>query len=155
MTHLATKDQGTRTRTLTLGAGTDDATLKPLTAAGSGAARDPKMVRLAAVLEHLNTLFEGTGLSDEDALSVYEDVMHKMLDKDGLRDQAKSNTRVDFYDSPDLWPTVQTAVLEAGDFHHKGITKLLDEDNKSQVIRTLVAGALYEMLRGDAEPKLV
>ncbi|OLT29839.1 hypothetical protein BJF82_12250 [Kytococcus sp. CUA-901] len=149
MTHLATKDHGTHT--LKLGDSPDEDKLNPLTATGSGAARDPKMVRLAAVLEQLNTLFEGTGLSDEDALSVYEDVMRKMLDKDALRDQAKSNTRVDFYDSPDLWPTIQTAVLEAGDFHTKGVTKLLDEDNKAQVIKTLVAGALYEMLRGEAQ----
>lgn len=150
MTHLANLDKGTQD--LKLDGADGDNTLKPLTATGSGAARDPKMVRLAAVLEQLNTLFEGTGLSDDDALSVYEDMLRKMLDKEGLQEQAKSNTKVDFYDSPDLWPTIQTAVLDAGEFHTKGIAKLLDEDNKTQIIKTLVVGALYEMLRGDAEP---
>lgn len=143
MTHLATHDQGSQDLKL----GVEDEKLKPLTATGSGAARDPKMVRLAAVLEQLNTLFEGSGLTDEDQLSVYEDVLRKILGKEGLREQARSNTKVDFYDSPDLWPEVQDAVLDASDVHNKGIAKLVDEDNKAQVIKSLVAGALYELLR--------
>ncbi len=147
MTHYAIKSPGEQDLKLSSAEGDDQ--LKPLGGTGTGTPKDPMLVRLSEVLQQMNSLFEGEGLTEGDMIGVYRTVESKILENDDLEKQSKANTRADFYDSTDLWPAVITAILEAGDNHSKGIERLLDEGNRDKFLKALQTGGLYEKLRGE------
>ena len=122
--------------------------------AGAAVVRDPVMVRLLEVLQQMNSLFDGEGLTDGDTLGVYRTVESKILENDDLEKQSKANSRADFYDSTDLWPAIINAILEAGENHTKGVERLLDEGNRAKFLKALQAGGPYEKLRGDLDTGL-
>ncbi len=73
----------------------------PLVAADSRGAHEAQLVLWSEVLQQINALFEGDGLSDGDQVSAVESVLRKTLADDGLRARPSHN-KADFFSGPDV-----------------------------------------------------
>jgi type I restriction enzyme, R subunit len=72
---------------------------------------------LREIIEKVNDLFEGD-LSDEDMLVYVNNVIKgKLLESETLRQQAASNTKEQFANSPDLKSELLNAIMGALDAH--------------------------------------
>lgn len=128
--------------------------LDPLTEAGGGSVQDKERAHLNEIIEKVNTLFEGE-LSDQDKLVYVNNVlMGKLLESSTLAQQAASNTKEQFANSPDLQTEMMNAIIGALDAHMLMSTQALN----SPVIRAgikdilLNHAHLWEALRSKAAP---
>ena len=126
--------------------------LDPLTEAGGGSVQDKERAHLNEIIEKVNTLFEGE-LSDQDKLVYVNNVlMGKLLESSTLAQQAASNTKEQFANSPDLQTEMMNAIIGALDAHMLMSTQALN----SPVIRAgikdilLNHAHLWEALRSKA-----
>ncbi len=127
----------------------DPEKLPPIDATGSGAVQDKDRVLLAEIIEKVNGLFEGQ-LTDGDQLVYVNGVIKgKLLENKTLIDQAASNEKVHFSNSPDLAIALTQAIMDALEAH----TAMSQQALNSQRIRDglkdilLGPGQLYEALR--------
>ncbi|MGJ7442195.1 type I restriction endonuclease subunit R [Aquipuribacter sp. MA13-6] len=115
LTSVKAVDKGQRDLSL----GQDEIGLKGVTAAGSGIAKDPKLVAMRAVIDRLNGLFGEEGLSEGNNTSFVEALLRTLLADDALRQQAKANTPKQFAESPDLRDSVLGAVADNQGAHNE------------------------------------
>ena len=128
--------------------------LDPLTDAGSGAVREKEKAYLRELIEKLNELF-GAETTDQDQLVYVNQVlMGKLLESATLRQQAASNTKEQFANSPDLSKELLTAIMGALDAHTAMSTQALNSTKVQQGIRDILLNhsKLYESLREGASP---
>jgi type I restriction enzyme R subunit len=123
--------------------------LSALIAAGSRGRHETDLVPWSAVMEQINALFEGDGLTDGDQISAVESVLRKMLESEDLRAQARANNKQDFFAGPDLWGAMQEIIVEAGDQHAKGLERLATDRSKDDILAILAMMRLWEALRED------
>lgn len=116
--------------------------LKGFTAAGSGLSRDPVMVAMQDVIDALNDLF-GDDFSGGQSRSVVEMLLRVLLENEALREQAASNTRDQFIDSPDLQSSVLEAVLANEIVHAKFAEHMQSEGVTQHRIIAAVGEMLY------------
>jgi type I restriction enzyme R subunit len=102
-----------------LSLGQEEIGLKGVTAAGSGVARDPKLVAMQAVIDRLNGLFGEEELADSNNTSFVEALLRTLLADEALRRQALANTAKQFAESPDLRDSVLGAVADNQGAHNK------------------------------------
>jgi len=148
LTHHKLKDQGERN--LPLGVGEK---LKPLTETGSGEIQEKEKVRLAQIIEKVNTLFEGE-LTDDDKLVYVNHVLKgKLLESGVLAQQAASNTKEQFANSPDLSKELMNAIMDAFAAHGTMSKQALDSERVRNGLKDILLGPaqLYEALR--AQPR--
>ena len=131
----------------------DDAPkLEPVTGAGSGSVQEKEKVRLSAIIEKVNALFEGE-LTDQDRL-VYVDtvIKTKMLESKTLIEQAASNTKEQFATSPDLDSELLSAVMAALEAHEAMSKQALNSDAVRAGLKDILLNyaGLWEALRGKA-----
>ena len=134
---------------LDLGAGQADG-LASVLAAGSRGRHEAELVPWSEVLAHINTLFEGDGLSDGDQVSAVETVLRKMLENADLRAQALANNKVDFFSGPDLWHTIQEVIVEATDSQQRGLERLAADRSREEILAIMGMLKLWETLRQSA-----
>ncbi len=149
LTHHRLKDQGKRN--LPLGVGEPDK-LKPLTETGSGEIQEKEKVRLAAIIEKVNTLFEGE-LTDDDKLVYVNHVLKgKLLESDTLAQQAANNTKEQFANSPDLSNELMNAIMDAFTAHGTMSKQALDSERVRNGLKDILLGPaqLYEALRAQS-----
>jgi type I restriction enzyme, R subunit len=114
LTHYTLKGLGKAPMTFGEGA---QPTLDPLTEAGSGSVQEKEKARLAAIIEKVNTLFEGD-LTDHDKLVYVNNVIKgKLLESSTLVQQAANNTSEQFATSPDLDTQLDSAIIDTLDAH--------------------------------------
>lgn len=129
LTHHTLKGHGKAS--MQLGDG-DKPKLDPLTEAGGGSVQEKERALLNEIIEKVNTLFEGE-LSDQDKLVYVNNVlMGKLLESSTLAQQAASNTKEQFANSPDLQSEMMNAIIGALDAHVAMSTQALN----SEVVRT-------------------
>ncbi len=133
-----------------LGLGGDAPPLQPVTGTGSGTPKDPKMARLAEIVNQLNTLFDDTAFSDADRLAISNHVLDKMAENEALQEQAKANNEKQFGDSPDIGKAIVAAVVDAMVNHSAMSEKLLDDQNLATEFIELLKPDLYRRLHGTA-----
>lgn len=85
--------------------------LTPAGAAGSGAARDPRLALLAEILGRINELFADEDFTASGVESWVQGVVTVLTEDPQIRTQAAANTRTQFVESPDLNDAVTDAVL--------------------------------------------
>ena len=91
--------------------------LPPMDAVGSGSVQDKQQAFLDEIIEKVNGLFEGD-LSDDDQLVYVNGVIKgKLLDNDTLLQQAMSNSKEQFANSPDLKDALLHAIMDAFEAH--------------------------------------
>jgi len=133
-----------------LALGGDADQLQPMTAAGAGAARDPKMARLAEIVTQLNTLFDDVSFSDVDRVAIYNHILGKMAENESLQEQARANNENQFSDSPDVGKAFLAAVVDAMTNHSTMSEKLLENEHLASEFVTLLLPDLYRRLNDEA-----
>ncbi len=102
--------------------------LDPITEAGSGSVQEREKARLDEIIEKVNDLFEGD-LTDQDKLVYVNNViLGKLLESPTLQQQAVSNTKEQFANSPDLKTELLNAIMGALDAHTAMSTQALNSE---------------------------
>lgn len=91
--------------------------LKGMTEAGSAEKKDPKMVALAEVIERLNDLFGAEEFTASQPESFVRALIDRMMENEGLVQQARVNSVKQFAESPDFDEAVVDAVADNQSAH--------------------------------------
>lgn len=142
---------------LTLGHG-ETPKLPPMDAVGSGAVQDKEKAFLDEIIQKVNGLFDGE-LTDDDQLVYVNGVLKgKLLENELLVQQAASNSKEQFANSPDLTDALMHAIIDAFDAHTTMSRQALDSARVRDGLKDILLGPaqLYEALRArsDASPRL-
>ena len=141
LTHIKQARSGDHALDLDSG---DVVRLKPVASTGTGAARDPRMVRLAEVLEKINDLFAGEDFTPAEQQSWVEGLVTVLMDDDTIRAQAGANTRKQFVESPDLSDAVTEAVLGNQTSHAKMADYFFTDDRVKVELVKLLGELVHE-----------
>ncbi len=95
----------------------EKAGLKGMTEAGSAEKKDPKMVALQEVIERLNDLFGAEEFTQSQPESFVRALIDRMLENEGLVQQARVNSVKQFAESPDFDEAVVDAVSDNQSAH--------------------------------------
>jgi type I restriction enzyme R subunit len=147
LTHHTLRSVGRQPLNLKDGQG--DYKLPPLDAVGSGSVQDKEKARLEEIIERVNGLFEGQ-LSDDDQLLYVNGVLKgKLLENGTLVQQAGSNSKEQFANSPDLREALVHAIIDALDAHSVMSTQALKSERTQNALMDILLGPgqLYEALR--------
>jgi type I restriction enzyme R subunit len=145
LTHHRLKNQG-ETDLLLNGAG---GKLDPITGAGGGEIQDKEKLLLAEIVNKVNELFEGE-LTEGDQLVYVNNVLKgKLLESDLLVQQAMSNSKEQFANSPDLANGILNAIMDALSAHSTMSKQALDSERVRDGLKDVLLGPaqLYESLR--------
>lgn len=148
LTHYALQKQEAQDLKLVDGQGQG---LKGLIAAGSGVVREKSVGTFGALIEQINKLFEGTGISDEDQINVFESVMRHAQTHEQLQREAVANGPLDFSSSPTLVETVEELIYTAGEGHQQATNVLLELGGPEKIVEVLLAAGLQNRLRDQAQ----
>ncbi|WP_111765336.1 type I restriction endonuclease subunit R [Nakamurella deserti] len=133
---------------LALGGGADP--LRPMTAAGAGTAKDPKLARLSKIVTQLNGLFDDVAFSDADRVAIHNHILGKMAETESLQEQAKVNNEKQFSDSPDVGKAFVSAVVDAMTNHSAMSEKLLANQHLASEFVALLVPDPYRQLKDTA-----
>jgi len=151
LTHHDLKDQGKRNLPLSAG---DTPKIDPLTGAGGGSVQDKDKALLREIIEKVNDLFVGE-LTDQDKLVYVNNVIKgKLLESETLRQQATSNSKEQFANSPDLKTELLNAIMGALDAHTLMSTQALNSISVQSGLKDILLNhaGLYEGLRQGGIP---
>jgi len=151
LTHHTLKNTGRKSLGLAEG---EKYTLPPIDAAGSGTVQEKQQAYLDEIIEKVNGLFEGE-LTDDDQLVYVNGVLKgKLLENETLLQQAASNTKEQFANSPDLKDALMHAIMDALDAHTAMSTQALGSERVREGLRDILLGPaqLYESLRARHSP---
>jgi hypothetical protein len=135
-------------RALPLGEG-DSPTLKPLTDTGSGSVQEKEKARLGEIIAKVNDLF-GADTTEGDKLVYVNDVIKgKLMESDTLRQQAVSNSKEQFANSPDLNHELINAIMDASSALSSLSKQALESEHIRSGLKEVLLGPaqLYEALR--------
>jgi type I restriction enzyme R subunit len=150
LTHHTLRSRGTAAMPLGVG---EKPLLNPVTEAGSGSVQAKEKAYLRAIIEKLNTLFEGDLTDDDQLVYVNHVIMGKLLESARLVQQATNNTKEQFANSPDLRTELRNALMEALDAHTSMSSQALNSETvQAGILDILLNHArLWETLRDRAE----
>jgi len=123
--------------------------LPPMDAVGSGSVQEKQQAYLAEIIQKVNGLFEGQ-LTDDDQLVYVNGVLKgKLLENDTLVQQAGSNSKEQFANSPDLKDALMHAIMDALEAHSSMSTQALGSERVRDGLKDILLGPaqLYEALR--------
>lgn len=123
--------------------------LPPMNAMGSGGVQEKQQAYLAEIIEKVNGLFEGK-LTDDDQLVYVNGVLKgKLLENATLVQQAASNSKEQFANSPDLKDALLHAIMDALDAHTTMSSQALGSERIRDGLKDILLGPaqLYEALR--------
>lgn len=146
LTHHTIKSRGAQPMTLQPGGSPG---LAPATGVGTGHVQERIRVRLREIIEKVNDLFSGD-VSEQDKLVYVNDVLKgKLLESDTLVQQAASNSKEQFANSPDLKREIVNAIISALDAHTSMSTQALNSESVQRGLQDILLNHadLYESLR--------
>ena len=154
LTHHSLRNTGRQPLTLSHG---EAPKLPPMDAVGSGAVREKEKAFLDEIIQKVNGLFDGE-LTDDDQLVYVNGVLKgKLLENELLVQQAASNSKEQFANSPDLTDALMRAIIDAFDAHTTMSKQALDSPRVRDGLKDILLGPaqLYEALRArsDASPR--
>lgn len=123
--------------------------LPPMDAVGSGAVQEKEKAFLDEIIQKVNGLFDGE-LTDDDQLVYVNGVLKgKLLENALLMQQAASNSKEQFANSPDLKEALLHAIIDAFDAHATMSKQALDSERVRDGLKDILLGPaqLYEALR--------
>jgi type I restriction enzyme R subunit len=121
--------------------------LPPMDAVGS--VQEKQQAYLAEIIDKVNCLFEKQ-LTDNDQLVYINGVLNgKLLENETLVQQAASNSKEQFANSPDLRTALMHVSMDAFDAHQVMSTQALGSERVRDGLRDILLGPaqLYEALR--------
>lgn len=149
LTHHSLRSAGRQP--MNLGAG-GSYKLSPMDAVGSGAVQEKQQAYLSEIIEKVNGLFEGQ-LTDGDQLRFVNGARGKLLENATLVQQAGSNSKEQFANSPDLKDALLHAIMDALEVNHTMSTQALRSERIREGLLDILLGParLYEALREKAQ----
>lgn len=126
--------------------------LQPMDEVGSGHVREKQQAYLQEIIEKVNGLFDGQ-LTDDDQLVYVNGVLKgKLLENQTLVQQAASNSKEQFANSPDLNDALLHAIMDALEAHNTMSSQALGSERVRAGLKDILLGPaqLYEALRGRA-----
>lgn len=145
LTHIKQARSGDHSLDLDSG---DVVHLKPVAGTGTGAARDPRMVRLAEVLEKINDLAD-ENFTPAEQQSWVEGLATVLMDDNTIREQAGANTKKQFVESPDLSDAVTEAVLGNQTSHTRMADYFFTDDRVKVQLVKLLGELVHENLKAE------
>jgi type I restriction enzyme R subunit len=127
----------------------DTSGLHGMTAAGSGAKRDPKLVAFQIVIDRLNDLFGNEDFTTSQKVSFLEALLRTLLEDEGLVQQAKVNSATQFSESPDFDDAVTGAVADNQGSHNKMADYFFTNGPGRLELVGSIAKAFYEYAASD------
>lgn len=149
LTHHSLRNTGRQPLSLNHG---EAPKLPPMDAVGSGAVQDKQKAFLDEIIQKVNGLFEGD-LTDDDQLVYVNGVLKgKLLENETLVQQAMSNSKEQFANSPDLKDALLHAIMDALDAHNAMSTQALGSERVREGLKEILLGPaqLYEALRASS-----
>ena len=121
------------------------------TEAGTGQVQIKQKALLDEIIAKVNDLFEGE-LTDGDKLAYVHVIKEKLLESELLQQQAVSNTKEQFGNSPDLASVQSNAVIDSLGAHTAMSIQILNQpDAQAGLMKVLLDYmGLYESLRDRA-----
>jgi type I restriction enzyme R subunit len=100
-------------------------------------------------LAKVNDLFDGELTEDDKLVYVNNVLKGKLLESDLLVQQAMSNSKEQFANSPDFSSELMNAIMDAFEAHSSMSKQALDSDRVRQGLKHILLGPaeLYEALR--------
>ncbi|WP_027210545.1 type I restriction endonuclease subunit R [Burkholderia sp. WSM2232] len=146
LTHHNLRNTGKRTLDLKQG---ETPKLPAMDEVGTGAVQDKDKVLLDEIIQKVNGLFEGELTDDDQLVYVNGVIKGKLLENEMLVQQAASNSKEQFSNSPDLIKAITDAIIDAFDAHTKMSTQALGSQRIQDGIKDVLLGPaqLYEALR--------
>jgi type I restriction enzyme R subunit len=128
--------------------------LPPIDATGSGHVQEKQQALLAEIIARVNGLFEGQLTDDDQLLYVNGVLKGKLLENPTLVEQAGSNSKEQFANSPDLTDALLHAIMDALEAHTAMSTQALDSERVRNGLKDILLGPaqLYEALRERGQP---
>jgi type I restriction enzyme, R subunit len=130
--------------------------LTPLTESGGGSVQEKQKALLGEIIAKVNDLFDGD-LSENDRLVYVNNVIKgKLLESKILVQQASSNSKEQFANSPDLTNEIMNAIMDALVAHTTMSKQALESEQVRNGLRDILLGPaqLYEALRERSESKV-
>jgi type I restriction enzyme R subunit len=138
LTHHTMRDLGKQHLALSYG---EAPTLEP-EAPGVGEVQEKYKTRLSEIIERLNDLFE-RDLSEGDRLVYVNGVIKgKLLESETLQQQAMSNTKDQFANSPDLESELVNAIMDALAAHQTMSKQALESEQVRAGLKDLLLGPI-------------
>lgn len=122
--------------------------LKGITAAGSGAKKDPVMIALAEVIARLNDMFGADAFSEEQGGSVAMGVAHGMAEDPRIVEQVMANSAEQFLESPHLRDGIVVAASGQSDATNKITEALFGEGPEAEALKTALGSLAWSVIRG-------
>ncbi|EKS9916717.1 type I restriction endonuclease subunit R [Burkholderia multivorans] len=146
LTHHNLRNTGKRALDLKQG---ETPKLPAMDEVGTGAVQDKDKVLLDEIIQKVNGLFEGELTDDDQLVYVNGVIKGKLLENEMLVQQAASNSKEQFSNSPDLVKAITDAIIDAFDAHTKMSTQALGSQRIQDGIKDVLLGPaqLYEALR--------
>ncbi len=122
--------------------------LDPIDEIGSGQVHEKEKAPLAEIIDQLNTLFGGD-TTDGDQLSYANALVEKTLESKVLQQQAASNSKEQFANSPDLTGEILNAVMESMEAQTELSTQALNSEVIREGLKVILLNklGLYEQLK--------
>lgn len=123
--------------------------LPPMDGIGSGAVQEKQKVLLLEIIQKVNGLFEGELTDDDQLMYVNGVIKGKLLENELLVQQASSNSKEQFANSPDLKDALVQAIIDAFEAHTAMSTQALASERVRDGLKDILLGPaqLYESLR--------
>ena len=130
-----------------------DYKLQPMDAMGSGMVQEKQQAYLTAIIERLNGLFDGDVTDGDQLVYVNGVIKGKLLENITLAQQAASNSKEQFGNSPDLDQALLHAIMDALDVHQSMSAQALASEAKRRGLKDILLGPgqLYETLRAQTD----
>lgn len=152
LTHHNLRHTGRQTLALQ---GGEAVALQPMGEAGSGSVQEKEKALLREIIARVNDLFGGDTTEGDQLVYVNSVLKGKLLESEVLVQQASSNTKEQFANSPDLTTEILNAIMDAFAANSSLSKQALESDRVRAGLKEILLGParLYEALRGQGRPQ--
>lgn len=123
---------------------TGDGELKGISAAGTGARKEPKYVALQVVIDRMNDLFGAESFAESQIREFVQGLVQRLLAYPDLVKQTKVNSKKQFMESQDFQTAVTEAVVENQDAHNTMADYFFSDGPGVNGVVIALADAFYE-----------
>jgi type I restriction enzyme R subunit len=121
-----------------------DGELKGISAAGTGAKKEPKYVALQVVIDKMNDLFGAESFAESQIREFVQGLVQRLLAYPDLVKQTKVNTKKQFMESQDFQAAVTEAVVDNQDAHNTMADYFFSDGPGINGVIVALADAFYE-----------
>lgn len=123
---------------------TGDGELKGISAAGTGARKEPKYVALQVVIDKMNDLFGAESFTASQVREFVQGLVQRLLAYPDLVNQTKVNSKKQFMESQDFQAAVTEAVLDNQEAHNTMADYFFSDGPGISAVIMALADAFYE-----------